>query len=303
MKYLFYFTLLLLGLSACDNGDIEAPTFEFEEEITTCDDYKALYLSNADNTEAFILQLSSGDIAADFGVDQIPITATNTNYRIFDSAFTPDYFCTPIPPATPSVLTDWKGVSGSENYIQIETTLALSSSKIGHKHTITLHNLKLEKSDDESILQENFDFGSFTISFNGALDFCDDDDNMTIYMSNTGNTEAFVLQLPSNAIVAEESIIEIPITATNLNYNVYNSSFGNEFFCTTPTSITPSITESWKGVAAEDSYIQIETTLISDTVDSGYKYQITFYNLELETADEESVFVENFDFGSFSIEE
>ena len=163
MKNTFYIIFLLFSLLACDNGNIDVPSFEFEEEIHICDDYKVLYLTNVDNTEAFILQLSNDDIAADFGIAQIAITETNTNYRVFDGALTNNYFCSPIPPTTPIVTTDWKGVAGTENYIQIETSLISDAVDSGYKYHITLHNLALETADEQTIIIENFDFGSFSI--------------------------------------------------------------------------------------------------------------------------------------------
>ncbi len=301
MKNTFYSIFFLFSLLACDNGDIDVPSFEFEEEIHICDDYKVLYLTNTDNTEAFILQLSNDDIAADFGVDQIAITETNTNYRVFDGAFTNDYFCSPIPPATPIVITDWKGVPGTDNYIQIETSLYLSASKIGHKHSITLHNLLLTNNDAQSILEESFEFCSFTLELEDKIHFCDD--YKTLYWANNDNTEAFVIQLSPDDIVEEEGTIQIPITATNTNYRIFNGAFTNDYFCSPILPTTPTVTTDWKGVAGTDNYIQIETTLISDAIDSGYNYHITLHNLGLETTDEQSIIIENFDFGSFNIEE
>lgn len=165
MKKLIAF-LLLISFSACDDGDFEVPSFDFNETINSCGEY-VLYRTNSDRTEAFILVLSTSVIKDEVSTTplKVYISATNTQYRIFNGAVGSDYFCQDVPPTEPIVTKNWEGVAGTNSYIEVETTENLNDDDelIGYKHNITLYNLRLQSGTD-FITYEKYSFGVFTTS-------------------------------------------------------------------------------------------------------------------------------------------
>jgi len=155
---------LLLSIFACDDGNFEVPSFEFDTEINTCGTY-VFYRTNTAKTEAFILQLNEADIPQEETTTAIPISAANCNYRIFDDAVESNYFCSDVPPVTPSVTRNWEAVAGSNNLITIITTSIIDEDTaeiIGFEYEIVLNYLVLE-SNDEQIIYETYPFGSVSI--------------------------------------------------------------------------------------------------------------------------------------------
>lgn len=156
--------LAIVLLASCDKGDFEIPSFQFEETVQDCGTY-IVYRTNSEDTEALVLVMNSTVIKSEETTTPLKlyISATNLQYRLFDGAIGTDYFCQTLPPITPTVIKNWTGVAGADNYIQVETTKYYNSSDvhIGYKHYITLHNMKLENGSD-SIMYESFEFGTFT---------------------------------------------------------------------------------------------------------------------------------------------
>ena len=95
---------------------------------------------------------------------QIPITEQNVIYRTFNGEVTPDYFCQTVPPVNPTVSANWVGISGSENYILIETVEELDNAGtlIGYRHSISFENLKLQSGNNFIVYEEEV-FGDFLI--------------------------------------------------------------------------------------------------------------------------------------------
>jgi hypothetical protein len=159
----FLFLLILSSFTACNDGDFEIPSFDFNSSVNTCGTY-VVYRTNDSRNEALILHLSDQEILQEETTTPIElrINADNVQYRIFNSEVNTNYFCADIPPTEPIVTRNWSGVEGSNNYISIETTVVTDTNNLitGYKHTITLYNLVLE-SNDENITFESYFFGSF----------------------------------------------------------------------------------------------------------------------------------------------
>lgn len=154
---------LFIGLVSCNDGDFEVPSFDFDETINKCGTY-VLYRTNDSQTEAFILQLDLNAIPQEVGTNSIAISATNCNYRIFDTEVSADYFCSDVPPVSPVVIRNWEAVAGANNEIQINTSALLDDDGItinAYEHQIVLYNLTLE-SNGEEIIYETYEFGSFS---------------------------------------------------------------------------------------------------------------------------------------------
>lgn len=118
MKNALLALCILLFLS-CDDGDIIVTTFDFEEQtLERCTDFDfVFYKINDDNNESLLLQF---DTQAAFLEEPGQYTAAISpsgmvTYRRFDGDIGNDYFCTVVPPTSPSVLEEFISTVGTVN--------------------------------------------------------------------------------------------------------------------------------------------------------------------------------------------
>jgi hypothetical protein len=153
--------ILFIGLTSCNDGDFDIPSFEFSGTVKSCDEY-LLYVANTDNTEVLILPLTTTQLGTTSGEENYNISSSlNVIYRIFDEGFDNDYFCQNIPPSTPTVLKELIAESGTINIITTE--INTNGNITGYSYDITISEL-LFMDEKERIFFENFDFGSFSIN-------------------------------------------------------------------------------------------------------------------------------------------
>ena len=164
MKRVFLFLFLMLGLS-CNDGNFDISSFEFEEEVTICGSKKyTLYrLSTEGQREALIVTLTDVQIRKDEDIVlPVPVTLSGeytVTYRLFDDKVTDNYFCASVPPVAPTVLEDWRGVSGAifvENQPIYDTD---GETITGWRHYIVLVDVVLKVDDQEIKLDETYLFG------------------------------------------------------------------------------------------------------------------------------------------------
>jgi len=161
--------LVLLGFMSCDDGDLTVETLDFDSatisSCTTSPGVELLFKIN--DVDALILELPSTLLINTVTEIDTPrtaaFTAANANayYRSFNTSITSSYFCDAIPPAGVSVSLEYEASSGTIEVI----TVAVDSDEDGvadsYEHTITLLNVVFDN-DGESIIDENFEFGTFT---------------------------------------------------------------------------------------------------------------------------------------------
>lgn len=121
MKRILALVCLAL-LTACDDGDIAVAEIDFSDSnVQFCGEY--LYYMLGDNdTEALSLYIeNSSDISRMLGSYDYSInnTSRSLTYRVYSSSAT-DVFCNAVPPASPTVISEWAVLSGNVN---ITTTL------------------------------------------------------------------------------------------------------------------------------------------------------------------------------------
>lgn len=151
-KLLLVFVALLFV--ACDDGDFDVPSFEFEDTVSSCGTY-ILYVKNSSSTESLALTLSESDLPDSEGTSSLEIsTQRSVNYRIYNDAIGTDYFCQDIPPTTPKVIRELYAESGLINFVTTETSS-------GFDHEITFSHLLFQDSS-ERIFFETFYFGEFS---------------------------------------------------------------------------------------------------------------------------------------------
>ena len=158
--------LVLLFTFSCDDGDLDISSFEFEDEVNLCGtkDYTLYRLSTNEQREALIVTLTDQQIRMDEDI-VLPVSVTLTGeftvtYRLFEDQVTDAYFCASVPPVEPTVLKDWRGVSGAifvENQPIYDTD---GETITGWRHYIVLIDVVLEVDGQELKLDETFVYGT-----------------------------------------------------------------------------------------------------------------------------------------------
>jgi hypothetical protein len=166
MKKFFLFGVLIF-LLACDDGDLQIETLDFDSTtIQTCegvsvDTGNLLFKLNA--TEALILELPFGAIRneASEGSTEYAVSATGTvkvTYRTFSDNVSTTYFCADIPVTTPTVLDEIIAEGGS-----VFITSTLSADELSYNHVIELSAISLVTSKDVRITDLSINnFGTVT---------------------------------------------------------------------------------------------------------------------------------------------
>ena len=119
MKKLFIIFAISSLCFACNDGDIIVTEFDFDElNLNNCGDpggYTFFNINNSFAAESISLILTNtGVLFLDSGVEEYELnSSTNTvNYRKFNDDVSDDYFCSNIPPITPTVTLEFLGESG-----------------------------------------------------------------------------------------------------------------------------------------------------------------------------------------------
>lgn len=164
MKKLIF--LLLLVLLSCDDGDLDISSFEFEETVNICGDkeYTLYRLSTFGKKEVLMVTLTDKEIRKDED-PVVPVSVTENGsytvtYRQFDSEVSSDYFCAVVPPTEPTVVKDWRGVSGT---IVIENRPKYADDGVtisNWEHYVILIDVVLRVDDQELRLDETYLYGT-----------------------------------------------------------------------------------------------------------------------------------------------
>lgn len=156
------------------------------------------------------------------------------------------------------------------------------------KITIILLALVLNSCNDGRFNVPSF---NFTTTVNSCGTY-------VLYITNTDKTEVLSLILSSNEI--NQTAGTKTYTISNIlpvNYRILDSAIGTSYFC---QSIPPSSPNVLKDLNATSGQINITTTaIISNSVITGYTYQISFINL-LFNDGTSKIFYETFNFGTFT---
>ena len=134
MRKLFFISILLSLFSSCNDGDIIVTDFNFEaSNLNYCGGPGAYIFYNINNSlfaESISLVLETSDILfLESGTVEYVLNGMTyaVNYRKYDNDITDDYFCSNIPPTTPSVTIEFLGASG----IAVLTTIVTKNDEDG----------------------------------------------------------------------------------------------------------------------------------------------------------------------------
>lgn len=169
MKRFFYLVILIISALACDDGDIDQSSFDFDETVNVCGEYTLYRLSTNGQKEALIVTLTDDQIKLEDGTFTAnvslsgPVTVTD---RVFAEKVTSSYFCAAVPPVEPKVKKDWRGVSGKV-LVQNEVVYDASGLNIvSYKHTVVLQDVVLESGEDSLVFDDTYLFGVFNTAVN-----------------------------------------------------------------------------------------------------------------------------------------
>jgi len=162
-----YILCLFLTCIACDDGDLQIETLDFDSiDLQTCEAISAansdgyvLFKINSD--EALILELPSTafqNAAVDNAEFPVSMTgSTKITYRIFDDTVTNNYFCSSVPLGTPQLTEE---VIAQNGMVFITTT---TTDDMTYTHTIALSGISLETGSGQRITDLRInDFGVVT---------------------------------------------------------------------------------------------------------------------------------------------
>ena len=163
----FLFLCLLVLLFACDDGDLQIETIDFDSaSIQNCDPVSAetanvLFKLNA--MEALILELPDGAIQNQVSDGAVSYAVTvsgpaKATYRTFSDNVSTDYFCSDIPLTQPTVVEEIIAQGG-----EVLITTTVNTDSVTFQHEILLNTISFVTSNDSRITNLAIDnFGTVT---------------------------------------------------------------------------------------------------------------------------------------------
>lgn len=160
--------VIIVLLNACDDGDLQIETLDFDSvNVSFCDDPEAtssniLFKINQDEALILTLQsgvLNNGVIGTDtiFSESSVP-SQSQITYRIFSDNVSSSYFCNDIPPVTPNVIEEIEAEDGA---VFVKTIMNADSTLF--THIIELSGISLVSSIGERITDLTInEFGEVT---------------------------------------------------------------------------------------------------------------------------------------------
>jgi hypothetical protein len=320
MKKIVGLILLLFSLNACDDGDFNIESFDFTDASTnSCNNGETgFFIYKINDNEALILQIQEANFPNTITLvgepRTLPINSTNkVIYRLYNGALNTNVICTTIPPATPTVSTEWNALSGN---IEITTTVnrevdeATNASEItGYTHNIVLRNVNFDTGNGNQQLFTELVFGDYITSslrqgnFEVNISKCGNDNSFLFKIPIIGSStpanvppQAMTLNIDPNLFLAEVTPVDNPRTALmNGNTNLlklvyYNGIIGNEFICSTVTPTFPTVLEEFNaenGVAGTSGIIEVATTIEYEIPTDnqspviGHRHKITLKNVTM----------------------
>jgi len=277
--------VLFIGflLNACDDGDLNIETLDFESSTTySCNaSNPGFFIYKFKNNETLILQLDEvnfiNEITPVGSPRTIYINATNkVIYRLYNGALSQTTICNSITPANPIVTNEWNATSG---IIEIITTAnrttneTLNSSVVtGYTHSIKLKNINFLKSSGTNQLFSELSFGNYITPAIQPVDFT------PFTLKNCGNynllfkvsgKQSLTFNLDSNLYINVITPVGTPRigllnSQDNVKFKIYNANINDAFVCADPTPSLPILEQVWtseNGVQNVSGIIEITTTI------------------------------------------
>lgn len=141
----------------------------------------------------------------------------------------------------------------------------------------------------------DFDVPSF--QFTETVNSCDE---YLLYITSSSSTEVLVLTLTSTQLETTLGERDYAISATiSVIYRIFEEGIGSNYFCQSIPPLTPKVLKELIANSGTVTIITTEETNTGGTV-TGYNYEITISDLLFDDGNER-IFFENFEFGTFTI--
>ncbi len=336
MKKLFGIFVLFLLLNACDDGDFNIESFDFTNATTnSCNNGETgFFIYKINDNESLLLQIPEASFVNTITPTDQPriININNTNrviYRLYSGSLANDVICTTIPPATPTVSTEWNALSGNieiATFVNKQVDETTNASKItGYTHTIVLRNVNFDTGNGNQQLFTELVFGDYVTSSLQQGDFdvniakCSNDNSFLFKIPVIGSStpanvppQALTLRIDPTLFIAEVTPENEPRTALiNGSSNLlkliyYNGIISNEFLCLTEAPIFPSAIEEFisnNGVIGESGIIEVTTTIEYEIPTDnqspiiGHRHKITLKNVTMTKVSSSPELEVSFNFG------
>ncbi|NLP56965.1 hypothetical protein [Lutibacter sp. B1] len=149
------------------------------------------------------------------------------------------------------------------------------------------------------------DFDVPAFDFTENLNKCGE---YVLYRANTDKTEALILTLKEGHLTTDSFNVSNNITLT---YRVFDESFGTNYFCQSIPPSSPKVLKELKADSNTSVNIieTVETEIRIDTLSTGVKidtivtssYEINFTDMVLKNDQNDKIYYESYDFGTFEI--
>lgn len=326
MKKLSALFAIVILVFACDDGDMTFKDFNFGDVTTAqlCTANEFLYKING--TEVLILDVNINEYFSnvDGAIDTITVNSANkVIYRNYSGTVTSSAICTSLPPATPTVVEEWNASQGGE--LTVTTTKLVSDDgDVSYEHSISIVRLEFVK-DDETIVIENQNYGTYTTSQGFDFDFedfsngtinpskCDSGDESApkiIYEINSDEVLKIIITSENfntlfvNQVTGIDAprVLELDETDNRVIFDVYSGTASGTVVCSNTPPITPVVEQRW--LTTGEIWVTTEEVVVGEFQHTVIFHDVTFFN---STNDEESFKPTedengNYIFGQFAIE-
>lgn len=223
MKKYFGLLFCLAVLNACDDGDMNSQSFNFDstEVASSCPQPTTINtVFKINNNEALILKIDGPQTfttpeGVEYTINLFPFrnqvtqtgvpkiykvnAANRVIYRVFNGTVTSSYFCQQIPPVSPSVVSESSTSNDGNGRIEITTSKIVSDyasvSAIKYQHSVVLKDISFSDGVSNTTY-ETFNYGiyeknsgvNFSFPTTGSIIKCPDGGRLfRIADTNIGN--------------------------------------------------------------------------------------------------------------------
>lgn len=330
MKRFLGIFLLLLTLSACDDGDFDIESFNFSDiNSNQCNSgVSGFFIYKINAVEVLLIQIPESSFmnqVTEIGTPRtVAITGNNkVIYRIYDGSVTTGDICNSIPPASPIVVEEWNALSGT---IEIVTTVnktideTLNSSVItGYTHNVILRNVNFLKGSGKEQLFQTLTYGNYVTSVTQPANF----EGFTI--KKCGNDYGFIYKISgkqSLTFTVDETLFQPVVTPDNsprttlmnddnrLELNFYDDNVNDDYVCSSVPLAYPVLQQKWLSINGEDGVsgiievrtfeeYQVPTDNQSPLV--GYRQKVTLKKVTMTRNNVSFKLGDVYEFGEFVI--
>ena len=315
MKRILGVLMLLLFITACDDGRLTVDAIDFSQVAAQkCSAKDVIY--KVKDAEMLFIEIPATTFTADQTADgapiQVPLSSTiKVTYRKYASAASALNVCPTVPDATPNLIEEWNATSGTiaitATAIKTTNTTTGFEKITGYKYYIVFENITFLKPGGVQQTYDTFVFGNYstTVSplafgFNQLVDksTCTGDNRIFDFIGS----EVFTLDVADYNTLFASAITTTPRTAlistdNKLSYRLYSNAITNAYFCASPTPLTPTLTQEWdaiNGIAATSGIIEVTTTALL----SGFQHTIRLKNVTLKKGNSEFSLGNDYLFGT-----